>query len=353
LSSPMSFSSQANESMPIRPQSNQKTQDPISQDKGKILITGATGFVGTNLCHRFMVEKRPFLALVRSPVKAEERGLPKNSLLVGDLCRPSEWNLEGIAAVVHLGGLVRALNWQPFEEVNIRGTRRLVEHIKKLDPSIPFIHVSSLAAAGPSEDGGGSAASPASTHPCSLYGRSKMLSEVEVQRGGLPYTILRPCAVYGPWDQDILSLFKQVKRGFGLVAGPPSRFSLIYVQDLVEAILCALDGPKKGAIVPVAYPQAIQDAEWLEKIGEADKKTPRILRLPLCLASLVAWGGEGWARLRGRAALFGRDKFRELAGGSWLADTQIAEEVLGFRATTDFAEGFEKTWAWYREKGWL
>ena len=339
--------------MPTSPQESKETQDPRSQERGKILITGATGFVGTNLCRRLLVEKMPFLALVRSPVKAEARGLPKNSLLVGDLCHPSEWNLEDVRAVVHLGGLVRALSWQRFEEVNIQGTRRLATKIRELDPNIPFIHVSSLAAAGPSEDGLLSAAPPASTKPCSLYGRSKMLSEREVQESGLPHTILRPCAVYGPWDTDVLALFRQANKGIGLVAGPPSRFSLVYVEDLVEAILCALDGPKEGAIIPVAFPEPVGDADWLRLIAEAGGKKMRVLRLPLFLASLVGWGGEGWARLRGRAGLFGRDKFRELAGGSWVADWGVAEEVLGFRAATGALDGFTKTWAWYREMGWI
>ncbi len=339
--------------MPTRPQANKESQDQRSQEEGKILITGATGFVGTNLCHRLLVEKMPFLALVRSPVKAEARGLPKNSLLVGDLCRPSEWNLEGIRAVVHLGGLVRALNWQHFEEVNIQGTRSLATRIREWDPSIPLIHVSSLAAAGSSEDGHLSAVPPASAKPCSLYGRSKMLSEREVQESGLMHTILRPCAVYGPWDRDVLALFGQANKGLGLVAGPPSRFSLIYVEDLVDAILRALDRPKEGAIVPVAFPEPVGDADWLRLIAKAGGKRMRVLRLPLFLASLVAWGGEGWGRLRGRAGLFGRDKYRELAAGSWVADPGVAEEVLGFRASTDALEGFRKTWEWYREMGWI
>lgn len=339
--------------MPKNPRTDSETQDAGSKAQGKILVTGATGFVGTNLCHRFLAEKTPFLALVRSPVKAEERGLPKNSLLLGDFCRPSEWNLEGVRAVVHLGGLVRALKWPEFQAVNVEGTGRLLARIREWDPGIPFIHVSSLAAAGPSRDGKASLAPPSEARPCSLYGRSKMLSEREVQASGLSHTILRPGAVYGPWDKDVLALFRQVRRGLGLVAGPPSRFSLIYVEDLVEAILRALEAPVEGRVIPLGYHEPIGDREWLEKIGEAVGQSPRVLRLPLFLAGGVALGAEVWAKLRGRAALFGRDKYRELAGGDWVADPGLAEELLGFRAKTGFLEGFAKTWDWYRQKGWI
>ncbi len=300
-----------------------------------------------------MVEKMPFLALVRSPVKAEARGLPKNSLLKGDLSCPEEWNLEEIRAVVHLGGLVRALKWKQFEAINVEGTRRLAARIRQLDPRIPFIHLSSLAAAGPSWDGSLSAHSPISAKPCSLYGRSKMLSERAVLESGLPCTILRPCAVYGPWDTDVLALFKQVNQGLGFVAGPPSRFSLVHVEDLVEAILLALNGPKEGRIVPIAFPDPVGDVEWLQLIGQAGRKKVRVFRLPLVLAAGVAWGAESWGRLRGRAPLFGRDKYRELAAGSWVGAPEAAEKFLGFRAKKKHLEGFAQTWDWYREMGWL
>lgn len=318
-----------------------------------IAVTGASGFVGTNLLRRLSASGRPFRALIRSPAKAEQRGLALENLHVGDLHGDLEPLFEGATAVVHLAGLLHAVRRGDMHRVNAEGTERVVASLARAAPSARLVHVSTIAAAGPSSDGSSTRRPPPRAQPVSDYGRSKLAAEHAVARSDNDWLVLRPAIVYGPWDTDVLVMFKMLGRAGVPLVGPALRYSLVHVSDLCEAILRAVDSTATGDFVPIAHPRAVTQREWLETIAAALGKRPRFLRLPKVAAMFAAGGSEAWGRVRREAPVFGWDKYREMRAGSWVADTTPARELLGFQAAVDHLDGFRSTAAWYREHGWL
>jgi nucleoside-diphosphate-sugar epimerase len=320
--------------------------------RSMILVTGATGFVGMNLCMRLEREGVPYRALVRSRAKALERGLPAEKLHVGDLSGDLEAAVEGVEQVLHLAGLVRGSKAELLE-VNETGTQRLVSALEAQAPEARLVLLSSLAAAGPSADGSTSAAEPESCRPPSFYGQSKRAGELVLRSSRNPWVVLRPGIVYGPWDQDVLILFKQARRGPGVLSGPAAHYSLIHVEDLVTALLLALDSPVQHEFIPLARDPELLDSNWLRMLGLAQQRRSRVLRLPRIFGLAAAGSAEIFSWFRSNPPAFNLDKYREMRAGSWVIDTQHAKDLLSFEAAIPHEEGFAGTVAWYREQGWL
>jgi dihydroflavonol-4-reductase len=294
-----------------------------------------------------------FRALVRSTEKAVQRGIPPERLVQGDLTGALPELPEGVDTVVHLAGLLHALDPGAMQRVNEGGTQRLIEWCREQAPGARLVHVSSLAAAGPGE-GAQSARPPEHCQPVSTYGASKLAAERCVVEGGLPYVVLRPGIVYGPWDTDVLTLFKTCGRGIGLLAGPPVRYSLVHVHDLVRAVMRACEEHgADGSFLPIAHEETLGDAAWMRLIGESMGRKLRVLRLPLFVAAGTAWLGDRWGSLRGKAPVFGWDKYKEMRAGTWICDPAPAREALGFCCELEHLRGHRETAGWYRERGWL
>jgi acyl carrier protein len=195
---------------------------------GLIALTGATGFVGAAVLRALLKEGRRVRALSRreGALAPHER----LEIVLGDLSSDTalERLLAGTSAVVHVAGLVKAPDRRSFEAVNVEGTRRLVEAAAKQEPVPRFIYLSSLAAREPG---------------LSAYAASKHGGELAVAENPAlsDWQILRPPAVYGPGDRATRSLFQQFARGRCPVPGRgQGRFSLIYVEDLADAVVALL-----------------------------------------------------------------------------------------------------------------
>lgn len=317
-----------------------------------ILVTGATGFVGVNLCRALQEAGRPYRALVRSRTKALARGLPEEHLWIGDLAGPLDEAVQGVDHVLHLAGLVRGSR-ADLQEVNEAGTQRLVDALAATAPEARLVLLSSLAATGASQDGAASHLAPEACAPPSSYGQSKRAGELALRSSRNPWLVLRPGIVYGPWDKDVLILFKQMRRGPGVLAGPRAHYSMIHVQDLVRALLLALDSSLTGCFLPLAQDPPLLDEDWLRRLGRAQQGSERVLRLPRALGLAAAGTAEILSVFRRAPPAFNLDKYREMRAGSWVIDTAPAREQLGFEAQIPHDEGFASTVAWYREQGWL
>ena len=319
------------------------------------LVTGASGFLGSHLCRRLEESGRPYRALVRNPAKAIARGIPEAKLLEADLggeLGPEVF--DGIDAVLHLAGLLRGRSEAELCSINRSATDRLARGFERQKPSGRFVLVSSLAAAGPSADGSGTDALPESARPVSAYGRSKLAGETALVERDLSWNVLRPAIVYGPWDSDVLILFKMLDRGLTPLVGPRVRYSLVHGDDVAVALIAAADSPNDRVCMPVAHPEVLEQEDWLQRMARGlGRERARLLKLPRAAAWLSAASAELWGRLRNSPATFGLDKYREMRQGSWVADTEPAREHIGFVADIAHDDGFASTAAWYREQGWL
>jgi len=310
-----------------------------------VFVTGATGFVGRTLVRRWVSTGRGpenLRCLVRDRERAIAAGLPETTLVDGDLADENAMRaaVAGCDAVVHLAGVLTALRPREFFAVNAIGTRDLVAAVAAEDPDMRFVHVSSLAAVGPSVDGSGTDVPPDRARPCSTYGESKRRGELAVVQGPLTHWIvLRPPAVYGSGDRATRLLFDQARAPLTVVPLGTRPLSIIHVDDLATAIERALVSDASKVFVPVEGPDRTDTADLVRRLGAACGRRPRLLPVPMGLARAAGTVADLVARLHRRSGFFNGDKMREVSGAGWVADGDVARRVLGFEPRVGLEEG--------------
>lgn len=311
-------------------------------DPELVALTGATGFLGRHVARR--LRARGFR--VRVLVRRDDPDLDALGveLVRGDLANEAalEALVAGAGTVVHGAGLVRASRPAEFEAANARGTARLAEAARRRAAGARFVLISSLAAREPT---------------VSPYARSKHRAEEELARraGELRPLVLRPPALYGPGDRATLPILAQLARGF-LVAprAPANRFSLLFVDDLAELVAELVAEPHAfaGPIEPDdGTPGGYSWRDLAERAGERTGRRVRLVELPKSVLRAAALVAELGARPWGKAPPLDRGKVAELFHPDWRAADD--GRLWRGRQRTTFAEGFERTLAWYRREGWL
>jgi len=318
-----------------------------------ILITGATGFVGSHLLEKLRSRGEAVRCLVRPTTNT--RRLPAGvDSAPGDLITGTGLDraLAGIDTVIHVAGITKALSRADFFSGNTRATEVLVRAIAK--HSIRLVYVSSIAAVGPTPDSH-PLNEDAPPHPVSTYGKSKLEGE-KIARSFVPDTvIIRPPVVYGPRDTDVFQILKAVSQGLVLeIAGGDRWFSAIYVEDLAEGLYAAANAPKAaGRTYFLAHCDPVSWGQLGATAAQIMQCTPRTLRVPVSVAHGVAFFGEMWSRMTRNPAIISREKVAEAGYRYWTCEPSRAAADFGFAAPTPLAAGLAKTLAWYKEAGWL
>jgi dihydroflavonol-4-reductase len=321
----------------------------------KALVTGATGFVGRHLVNALLRRGDTVTALIRSPQKAQEIADLGVRLIKGDL---DELNAmaqacEGQDVVYHVAGLVAARNEAEFFHVNRHGTLALLKAATAAG-SKRFVLVSSAAAGGPSLPGI-PLKGDEPPNPVTIYGRSKLAGEEVVRGGKIPWTIVRPPAVYGPGDRELLRIFRLARLGIAPVfGGGRQELSLVYGPDLGEALAAAGHAPNAaGKIYYACHPEVVTSGAMVREIGRAMGKPVRLLPLPAMLANGILTVTGTAARLTGKATLLTRDKAHEFLAPAWTADPASLTADTEWRAEHDLHSGVKETLGWYRKHHWL
>jgi nucleoside-diphosphate-sugar epimerase len=324
----------------------------------KVLITGATGFVGSHVVERLVDLGIPVRALVRAASMSralEERGAEIVTGGLGD-AEALGRAVHGVDVVLHLAASTHARSAAEYHRVNATGTRDLVE--ASLGASARpgrFVYLSSLAAVGPSRDG--QPIHPEDEpRPLTAYGTSKLEGERVCLAAGsrLEVTVLRAPAVYGPGDRELYRFFRLAAAGIVPIPGGPSRrLQLLHVRDLAEAITRAVLAPAGKGIVHVADPASYAWEEVARLVADAVGVNARVVRIPTFFVEAGAAFVEGITRLTGRSSMLNREKARELLAPGWLCETETARVALGFETSVALPEGLRETARWYREHGWL
>jgi dihydroflavonol-4-reductase len=214
-----------------------------------------------------------------------------------------------------------------------------------------MVHVSSLAAVGPSLDG-----TPVKeddeARPVTHYGKSKLEGERVVRRLVPDAVIVRPPVVYGPRDTDVFQVLKPLSKGIAVQIGSGERwFSAIYVRDLVEGLIAASTASSRTYFLANSTP--VSWGELRESAARVMGRGARVLRIPEAVAYAAGGGAEMWARLTGTPGIISREKVAEALCPYWTCDTRRAAAEIGFEARTSLDAGLGLTLAWYREAGWL
>ncbi len=259
--------------------------------------------------------------------------------------------------VFHVAGAMNGIKYEDFRQGNLVPTRNLVQALRDSHPSLKrFVYVSSLTAYGPCPKDE-PITEKSDPNPVEFYGRSKLEAEEAVQTVGdaLPWSIIRPAAVYGPGDYQFLKLCQLASRGLNLFYGNRSRqLSLVYIDDLVDAIIDAALAEaalQKGYFICDGH---IYDWEELQRevVRAADR---RVWNLDLPEFAIHALGaiGEFASRINGKPSLFNRQKVIMATQDAWTCRHEAASADFGYHPKMPIEEGIRRTFDWYRTHRWL
>ena len=300
-----------------------------------VAITGATGFVGQAVLEQAAVQGLAIRALARKP-QAPRAGV---EWIAGDLDDTAALAqlVDRAEAVIHIAGVVNAPDAAGFATGNVVGTLNLVT-AAMLAGTPRLVHVSSLSAREPQ---------------LSKYGASKLKGERIAMASPLDWTVVRPPAVYGPRDREMLELFRFAKTG--IVPLPPhGRMAVIHVDDLARLLLALVCGGDDVSH-KLFEPDDGRAGGWSHKsfaraIGWAVGK--RITPLPLPAFALRA-AARGDRLLRRAAAKLTEDRVGYMCHPDWTVRAELRPPVARWQPQVGTREGLKATAKWYREAGWL
>ena len=323
----------------------------------RAFVTGATGFVGSHLAETLAARGHDVVALARRRDQhetLEKIGVrPVSGSLENE--RSLETALANVEVVFHVAGVTDARNEAEFLAVNDTGTRKLLDATRRTAHGLRrFVHVSSQAAVGPSPRGK-PLREESEPRPITSYGRSKLAGELAVRGSGLPWTVVRPPAVYGPRDKAFLKLFQLTRTGLAPVfGGGTQELSLVFVGDLVALLVSAGEHEAAaGQVFHAAHREIVQSRDVSRAAGAAMGKRPVVLPVPGLVASAVVGVIERVAAATGQRTVLTTERLAEFLAPSWLLDVEKAERLLGWKAATSLSEGMKETGEWYRANGWL
>lgn len=328
-------------------------------DNSTILVTGATGFVGSHLVDNLLSRNCKVHCLVRATSSLQWLETSRLTLHTVDLARPHSLKkaLENAEYVFHCAGLTKAKTRKEYFLANAGASARLYQACADYGTKLKsIVHLSSLAATGPS-----ALQRPVDESfeckPITHYGKSKLAGEKIALEysASLPITILRPPVVYGPRETDFYNYLKTISKGWNPVVGRVRReISLIYVKDLVNAMIMAVSQPAgKENIFFVtdgknyAWEEVSQTAMKILNVRARTVIIPEMVMFPAaCLMEIFACLGS-------RPALLNRQKAKEICEESWTASAKKFFASHSFEPQYDLNRGLEETVRWYKKNTWL
>lgn len=326
-----------------------------------VLVTGGSGFLGSHVVEQLSNSGQAVRALVRKTSDtAFLRTLGNVELADGavDDAQSIARAMDGVTAVIHVAGLVKAKSPEEFLRVNAGGTRNMLDAAVASGQKLKrFVLVSSIAVAGPSDSEGRAVSHDAEPRPVTHYGRSKLAAERAAleSRDRLAITIIRPPAIYGPRDREILAFFKAIKLGvLPLLGSSQNKLSMTYGADCAAACIRSIDADVPSGSIFYVDDGEVHTLSEMIMLAEAALGRRAWLRIPLPkpVVLTAARASELYGRATNRAVMLTRDKCNELFD-QWVCDSVHTRNTLGWAPKVPFSEGVRRTVDWYKQAGWL
>ncbi|NIJ53154.1 NAD-dependent epimerase/dehydratase family protein [Dyadobacter arcticus] len=341
--------------------------------KERVFITGASGFIGYHLVEAALNAGMEVHAAVRptsdltflkklQAVWTKKGSETKLVFVNTDFSSKEALKIlleEGkYTHIIHAAGVTKAKGAAAYNLVNADYSRNLAQAAMSSDiPLQRFVFLSSLAAIGPlayAEE------QPITENtlaiPVTEYGKSKLLAEHYLEQvSGLPLSIIRPTAVYGPGEKDLFVLFKTLNSGLDAYIGKgPQRLSFVYVKDLVDATMAALaENHREVTVYNISDGNAYDRYALADRFREISGKQIFRTHLPMMLVKMMAGMLDALYTFSSATPLLNREKLKELTAPNWICSIDAARNNLQYKPQYDLRQGLTETLSWYKENKWL
>lgn len=330
----------------------------------KILITGASGFIGSFIVEEALRQGFETWAAVRG--SSSRQFLQDERIHFIELNLSSEEQLRGqlkghdFDYIVHAAGVTKCLNKEDFYRINTEGTKNLVHAI--LDLKMPlkrFVYISSLSIMGaiheqqPYQE----IREDDTARPNTAYGRSKLEAEhfLDTVASRVPYIILRPTGVYGPRERDYFMMAKSIQAHIDFAVGFKQQdITFVYVTDVVQAVFLALEKGQVGRRYFLSDGEVYQSRTFSDLIHR-ELGNPWWIRItaPIWVLRIITFFGEYIGRMTGQITALNNDKYNIMRQRNWRCDIEPARRELGYQPQVKLQEGVRRSIAWYKENKWL
>ena len=332
-----------------------------------ILVTGASGFIGSFIVEEALRRKFTVWAGIRSSSSREYLSDRRIHVLELDFAHPNELRaqLSGHKStydkfdyIVHCAGVTKCVDKGEFELVNYLQTKYFIDTLRELN-MVPkqFIFISTLSVFGPIHEKNYEPITENDTPaPNTAYGLSKLKAELYLQSiPGFPYVIYRPTGVYGPREKDYFLMAKSIRQHIDFSVGFRRQdLTFVYVKDIVQAVFLGIGKGVSRRAYFLADGEVYRSRAFSDLIRK-ELGNPLLIRLkcPLIVLKVVSLLAEFWAKRRGKTSRLNSDKYRIMRQRNWQCDITPAIEELGYSPEYKLERGVKETIAWYKDKGWL
>jgi nucleoside-diphosphate-sugar epimerase len=326
----------------------------------KVLITGATGFVGYHLINQALSAGLEVYAAVRD--QSDTHHLQSFKVSYISLNYSSVEELQNVLEthrfqyIIHAAGVTKAKDQAAYNRVNAEFTKNLGIAISTANYRVKkFVFVSSLAAIGPLSDLAGQLQDDSRAHPVTSYGASKKLAEEYLSEiSGLPLITIRPTAVYGPREKDLFILFNTISKGLEPHIGRFSQqLTFVYVVDLASIIVKALFSEVVGTTYNVSDGHIYNRYALAISIKKALGKRTFKFHLPVFIVDGLASVMELLYSRSKEAPTLNKEKMAELTAINWACNIDHIKSDLGYQPLFDLEKGVSETVTWYKENNWI
>lgn len=350
--------------------------------KNSVLVTGASGFIGSFICSEGLERGMEVWAGMRRTSSSQylrDERLRFAQLDLADYDRLREQLRQykqqmggnGWDYVVHAAGATKSLRREGFFRTNTEGTRNLVRALmaEGMTPR-RFVFVSSLSIFGAIRETPYPYQPILGTdtpRPNTAYGESKWEAEqflqtltnevgLDREQGGFPYVVLRPTGVYGPRERDYYIMAKSIRQHVDFAVGyRPQDITFVYVSDVVQAVFKAMDAPDAVGRAYFLSDGQVYNSRAFSDLLQQELGNPWVLHIkaPLWFLRLVCAVNGTVCRWLGKLTTLNLDKYHILAQRNWQCDIEPARRDLGYEPQVTLAEGVRRSVAWYKKEGWL
>jgi len=334
---------------------------------GRVLVTGASGFIGNFLIKEALRKGYDVWAGVRATSNLEGLQVTNINLIELDFAHPatlkvqladfketnSKWDY-----IIHTAGVTKCNNKDDFEKVNYQGTKNFIDVLSQLG-MVPdkFIYLSSLSIFGPIHE---KELLPISEEdipkPNTAYGLSKLHAEEYIQSiPNFPYLIFRPTGVYGPREKDYFLMVKSIQKHVDFAAGFRKQLlTFVYVADLAQAIFLGIQKDVCQKLYFVSDGNVYTSRDFSDLIQkELGNSFVIHIKCPLIILKVISLCAEFIASSSGKSSTLNADKYKIMKQRNWQCDIAPLINDLGYTPQYQLEKGVKQAVDWYKKEGWL